>query len=125
MRDSVARERLKALSLRLTEQMAAQSQANKIALEAAEKAVLKAEAASDRRFEGVNEFRQTLSDQAATFITRNEVVALLGAVNAALSRLDNGASAVAGRAGLSTPLIAALVGVAAAVAGVVLGRFFH
>lgn len=42
------------------------------AMAAADKAVNKAEQASERRFEGVNEFRQTLSDQAATFVTRNE-----------------------------------------------------
>ncbi len=42
------------------------------ALIASDKAVSKAEVASERRFDGVNEFRQTLSDQAATFLTRNE-----------------------------------------------------
>lgn len=42
------------------------------ALKAAEKAVVKAEVATDKRFEGVNEFRETLSDQANTFMTRHE-----------------------------------------------------
>jgi len=45
------------------------------ALAAADRAVAKAEAANEKRFEGVNEFRKTLSDQAATFPTRSEVEA--------------------------------------------------
>lgn len=50
------------------------SQAEKVglALASADKAVLKAEAATERRFESVNEFRQTLSDQASTFVTRDQ-----------------------------------------------------
>jgi len=51
----------------------AQEKAVASALAAAKEAVLKAEAASDRRFESVNEFRQTLTDQAATFAPRAEV----------------------------------------------------
>jgi hypothetical protein len=43
------------------------------AMEAAKEAVAKAEAASNKRFDGVNEFRQQLADQAATFATRTEV----------------------------------------------------
>jgi hypothetical protein len=50
-----------------------QDKAVAAALAAAKEAVSKAELASERRFEGVNEFRATLSDQAATFITRSEV----------------------------------------------------
>lgn len=42
------------------------------ALAAADKAVLKAETATEKRFESVNEFRQTLSDQTGTFVTRVE-----------------------------------------------------
>jgi hypothetical protein len=42
----------------------------------AEKAIVKAEAATEKRFEGVNEFRAQLSDQAARFVTRDELAAL-------------------------------------------------
>jgi len=42
------------------------------ALAASEKAITKAEVASDKRFEGQNEFRSQLSDQAATFMPRYE-----------------------------------------------------
>jgi hypothetical protein len=39
---------------------------------AQEKAVVKAEVATEKRFDGVNEFRAQLSDQAATFMPRKE-----------------------------------------------------
>ena len=42
------------------------------ALSAAKEAVAKAEAASEKRFEGVNEFRATLSDQQRTLMPRSE-----------------------------------------------------
>ncbi len=50
------------------------SQAEKVALalSAAEKAISKAETATEKRFDSVNEFRQTLTDQAGQFITRME-----------------------------------------------------
>jgi hypothetical protein len=43
-----------------------------LALSAADKAVSKAEVATEKRFESVNEFRQTLSDQTRSFISRVE-----------------------------------------------------
>ena len=63
--------------LRYQQRFDAQTLAIKDALLAAEKAVTKAEVATERRFEGVNEFRQTLSDQAAKFITRTEFNAII------------------------------------------------
>jgi hypothetical protein len=52
----------------------AAEQAVVVALSNAEKATAKAEVAAERRFESVNEFRKTLSDQTATFIPRAEFV---------------------------------------------------
>lgn len=51
------------------------------ALTASEKAIIKAEMSTEKRFESVNEFRNTLSDQAAQFMTRNEAHALLQRVS--------------------------------------------
>jgi hypothetical protein len=48
------------------------STATTAAFAAAEKALAKADAAMEKRFDSVNEFRQTLTDQAATFIPRAE-----------------------------------------------------
>lgn len=52
----------------------AQEKAVAAALAAAKEAVVKAEAASEKRFDSVNEFRNTLKDQTATFITRGEAI---------------------------------------------------
>jgi hypothetical protein len=62
----------------VTQRVMLDSQAEKVALAlaSADKAVTKAEQATEKRFEGVNEFRQTLSDQASTFINRREFEAL-------------------------------------------------
>lgn len=43
------------------------------ALASSKEAVQKAEVATEKRFESVNEFRATLTDQAAKFITRKEI----------------------------------------------------
>lgn len=58
----------------------AQEQAVAFALQAAEKAVTKAELAAEKRFESVNEFRNQLKDQTGTFITRNEMWGWLVAI---------------------------------------------
>jgi hypothetical protein len=62
------------------------------AIEAADKAVSKAEVATEKRFESVNEFRQTLSDQTRTFISKVEFEALRDTNTARIadlaSRLD-------------------------------------
>jgi hypothetical protein len=58
----------------------AQQTAMKTALEAAEKAVRTAQVATEKRFESVNEFRGQLTDQAATFLSRNEADTRLNAL---------------------------------------------
>ncbi len=57
------------------------------ALLSAEKAVTKAETAAERRFESVNEFRATLSDQARELMSRAEATALLAALDAKITGL--------------------------------------
>ena len=78
MTDEVSlRQHIEALlaetNLRNQQRFEAQTKAIDAALLAAEKAVTKAETATERRFESVNEFRQTLSDQTKTFISRIEL----------------------------------------------------
>lgn len=51
----------------------AQEQAIAFALAEKEKAIIKAELGTEKRFESVNEFRNQLKDQTGTFITRNEM----------------------------------------------------
>lgn len=50
----------------------AQEKAVQAALASADRAVAKAEAAAERRFDSVNEFRSTLSDQARLLMPRSE-----------------------------------------------------
>lgn len=52
--------------------LVAQEKAVAAALTAAKEAVLKAETAAEKRFESVNEFRQSLADQTATLLPRTE-----------------------------------------------------
>jgi len=82
-RFEASRETLTALKEMLDERYATQTkaldaafkaaeQAVAVALANAEKATIKAEEAADKRFASVNEFRETLADQTATFIPRSE-----------------------------------------------------
>jgi len=99
------------LSAQLDRRFTDSERAVQAALAAAKEAVLKAETASERRFEAVNEFRAQLNDQAHAFLTRTESEAKLAAITdritvnadrlAALelrltSRLDLGAGQNAG-----------------------------
>ncbi|CAN5693081.1 hypothetical protein BH23PAT2_BH23PAT2_08250 [soil metagenome] len=45
----------------------------KIALDASEKAIIKAETATDKRFHSMNEFRQALTELSTTMATRREM----------------------------------------------------
>jgi hypothetical protein len=56
-------------------------------LDAMDKAVNKAEAAADKRFEGVNEFRSQLADQQRTFIPRAEYESIHGLLTSKVDRL--------------------------------------
>jgi len=67
-----------------------------LALNSAEKAVTKAETATEKRFESVNEFRLTLSDQTKTFVTRGELYAALMAVLGIVAIIVSVASIVLG-----------------------------
>lgn len=81
----------------------AQALAVAAALAAAEKAVAKAEGAAEKRFDGVNAFREQLADQAATFITRAEYGATAKATDDKIGELKGRADISGGRAvGLST-----------------------
>jgi len=53
-------------------------------LDAADRAVMKAEAAADKRFESVNEFREQLREQAATLMPRAEAEARIASIDRAL-----------------------------------------
>lgn len=72
--------------LRDDQRFQAQQQALRDALDKAEQAVDKANTATEKRFDSVNEFRGQLSDQAATFMQRSEALALITGVKEQLTR---------------------------------------
>lgn len=67
--------------IRLEEIQKSQKENISLALTAAEKAIIKAEAATEKRFDSVNEFRQTLETQQQTFITSKEAEAKFQAID--------------------------------------------
>src|SRR6267142_4536484 len=59
--------------LRFEARFEALSSTQKESMESAEKAILKAEAANEKRFSAINEFRGQLADQQGTFVRKTEV----------------------------------------------------
>jgi hypothetical protein len=86
---------------RYNQRSVAQDDAVKAALATSKEAVVKAESATEKRFDSVNEFRQTLSDQATNFLSRNEYFAshkaLEDKVSALADRLSTDESVAKGR----------------------------
>ena len=71
---------------RYAQQAEAQKEAINAALAAADRAVAKAEAATEKRFESVNEFRGTLDNQQRTLIPRSEVNVMIRGLE---DKIDN------------------------------------
>ena len=67
----------------------AERDARHAALMAAKDALAKAELATEKRFESVNEFRATLSDQARELMPRNEAQTLINALSTKLNDLND------------------------------------
>jgi len=56
------------------------------AFENAQTAITKADTATEKRFEGVNEFRAALSDQATQFVTRDAMAALADKIDSQIDQ---------------------------------------
>ena len=82
-------------------------------------AIVKAEEATERRFEGVNEFRQTLSDQAATFVSRTEVLQQYRAINDKVDLVTSRMDRLDGRSGGYTATWGYLIGAVVMVGGLI------
>lgn len=113
---STLREYLMALlaeaDLRYQQRFDAQTKAVEAALLAAKEAVIKAELAMEKRFDGVNEFRETLSDQAAQFVTLAQFTELKERVDRSegkSSGLNAGWGYLAGAVGAVAAVIAVVV----------------
>jgi acyl-CoA reductase-like NAD-dependent aldehyde dehydrogenase len=84
-------QRYEAQQSALAAALVSQEKAVNAALAAADRAVTKSETAAESRFASVNEFRQTLSDQATRFQTRAESEAALKPLS---DRLDVNVQAI-------------------------------
>ena len=81
---------------------------------ALEKATEVASGAMDRRLDGMNEFRDTLRDQASRFVTREELDIKIGVVVEAISELKMYKAQMEGRASVSSVYVSyaiALLGI--------------
>jgi hypothetical protein len=112
-------QRFDAQGQALTAALLSAEKAVQTALVAAEKAVAKAEVATEKRFESVNEFRQTLSDQTASFPSRIELQALAARVTDLATRMDKTEGKSTGLA-TGWGYLAGAVALAATVIGLVL-----
>jgi hypothetical protein len=99
-----------------------------LALAAADKAVSKAELATEKRFESVNEFRATLSDQTRTFVSRIEFDAVREATATRIVDLSSRLDKTDGKSvGLNTGWVYLLgvVAVAGTLASIALAVLFR
>ncbi len=76
--------------------LVAQEKAATAAAQVAREAISKADSATEKRFEGVNEFRQALSDQTARFIMRSEYTSAHEALMDRCTKLERAQSQQAG-----------------------------
>jgi hypothetical protein len=90
--EKLSNQRFEDQQIAVTAALAAQKEAVAAALTAADRAVAKAETAAERRFEGVNEFRGQLADQALSFMSRAEALLQISAnaekIDALSARVD-------------------------------------
>lgn len=103
---------------RYEQRFRAQEEAVKAAMASADKATQKAETASDKRFEGVNEFRATLADQAATLIGRSEVEQTFKSLNEKVDIIMGRQDRLEGRAGGFNATWGYLVGAVVVLGGI-------
>ena len=94
--------------------MAANTKAVEAALAAAQAAVGKAEIATEKRYDGLNELRGTMADKDKLLLPRTEFQAEMNPLLERLADLQTRVTKAEGRSGLSTPLLAALAGLAGA-----------
>jgi Flp pilus assembly protein TadB len=120
--DLTTRELLSIMNERSTannQRFDAQEKAVAAALSAAKEAVTKAEAAAEKRFDSVNEFRSTLKDQQLTLAPRAEVDVRIKSIESKIADLDERVTRLTGRGEGASWLWGVLSAAAGLVAGLV------
>lgn len=121
--DDRYQERFDGQQQALKDALVGQEKAVGAALDAAKEAVTKAEISSDKRFESVNEFRATLSDQARDFLPRKEYESRHEALMNRIDLLEKKADKQAGQSIASSTIIGYIIGglgIVVAIAGVLI-----
>lgn len=104
------------------ERFKSQKEATSMALASADRAVTKAEMAAEKRFEAVNEFRNTLSDQQRTLMPRQEAELSISQIRHELERIRQRDDRDSGRGSGINQFWIAIIGVisiASMIAGMV------
>lgn len=88
-------------------------------LEAIDKATATAYRTMERRLAGMNEFRETLKDQAGRFITRNEMNSELEVMKANIKILELSKAKLEGKADMSTVYISYILSFVGIIMGLI------
>jgi hypothetical protein len=118
------KETVRALADRIEDRFTAVEKAVAAALTAADRATTKAEAASDERFKGVNEFRQTLSDQARDLMPRLETETLVRGIRERVEKLESKKDLEAGHTTGIKDSLAIIVAIISLGATIIMGAFY-
>ena len=93
--------------------------ATNAALAASDRAVTKAELASEKRFDAVNEFRATLADQQRNLMPRNEVEIINNSLSERLEKIENRLILIEGKGVGIGQGMGYVIGIIGAIIGVV------
>jgi len=87
MRSEAGQHMLTSIEAKLSERIISIKQLIDLGTEMSKEAITKAEAASEKRFEGLNELRGAMSDQALSFLPRSEATARFNSISEKLDQL--------------------------------------
>jgi hypothetical protein len=90
-----------------------------VKINASEKAKDTAYASMEKRLEGMNEFRDTLKDQAAKFVTRDELASQLERINILVKSLELSKATLEGKANQSSVNVAMIFSILGTLIGLI------
>ncbi len=116
-KDNQIAEAAQASSQAVSAALAAQKELTNAALAAAERALLKAEVASEKRFDSVNEFRALVADQQRTLMPRSETEIVLKSLGEQMETMRTRLDTLAGKREGSQDGVSMIIGIVGFVVG--------
>src|SRR5678809_79588 len=113
------REQLRERDRFYLEKFKSQDEKTNLAMSSSERATTKAEMAVEKRFESVNEFRKSLSDQTATFLSKSEAEPRFQSLAEKVENIRINQGASGGRQAGIASTIAAVVLISTLISGLV------